>query len=99
MDTSDNEYFTDEGLPRLTEGFYCDFLEEITKKDINSWLTEWIERMRVTHENPVILQDANFFADQFPREYRDRIVFGYLSQYEMLRQRAKNIVDELGYGR
>lgn len=97
--SSQNEYFTDEGLPRLTEGFYSDFLEEIAKKDIQGLLTQWGERMRITKENPSVLRNATFFAEQFPAEYRDRIVFGILFQYEMLRQRAIDIAEELGYGR
>ena len=97
---SDNcEYFTDEGLPRIDERFYSCFLEKIAKKDVNGLLTKWVERMRKTKENPCILRNATFLSEQLPEEYRERIVFSLLSQYEMLRQRAIEIVEELGYGK
>jgi hypothetical protein len=87
----DDEYFTEDGLPKIDERFYSGFLEEILKKDPDVLLTEWVERLRSTRENPAILRHAVCIADYFPEEYRDRIVFAMLSQYELLRQRAAEI--------
>jgi len=90
------QFFTEEGLPKLDDRFYSGFLERLLEKDADRWLTEWVERIKNTNENKVILRHAVFVAGKFPEEYRDRIIFSMLSQYEMLRQRATEINEILG---
>ncbi len=96
LEETDEPYFTDEGLPRITKESYCRFLEKIIKiDDIQPLLTEWTERMRSTEENPAFFHFAVFASERLPKKYRDRFVFSMLGGYEMLRRRAIEIQEEL----
>ena len=81
----DEEYYTKDGMPVIGEDFYSKFLDNFNS-DYSEKLTGLVKKIR--EENPNILRHAVLWAENFPEEYRDQIVYGQLLNYEMLRQRT-----------